>query len=222
MVDQPPSISEPQDAPATVQRRPYRPYPGTLLFLIMPIAAALIAIVIAGPPASQNNTNDGQPPVVAITIVPLVNNPAPDFTLPMLDTSTVKLSSLKGQWVVVNFWATWCGPCRDEMPLLQELATGELSKAASVPGGVRVLAVNRDESTDAIKSFLADLKLSPTMPIALDSGAQVAIRYRVTAMPMTFFINPEGVIQYNQLGELTPKLLDCYLTRMAGGTCTSL
>ncbi len=141
------------------------------------------------------------------------------------DAPPAKVSNYTGRWLILNFWATWCVPCQQEMPLLHDLATGSYGDAQtkatlkSIPGGFAILAVNRDEPRDSIEAFLKQNNLTSALPVAMDAGGALANRYRVVAMPMTYFIDPMGVIRFNQLGVLTPSLVDCYLTQMAGGKC---
>jgi cytochrome c biogenesis protein CcmG, thiol:disulfide interchange protein DsbE len=115
--------------------------------------------------------------------------PAPDFTLSTLDGEPATLSAFRGQVVVVNVWASWCGPCRAEMPALQEVYTAQRTR------GLQVLAVNsafQDSSADA-QAFVRELDL--TFPILLDQDGAVSRRYLVRGLPSTFFIDRRGVIR---------------------------
>lgn len=137
---------------------------------------------------------------------PLVGQPAPDFTLPTLDGRTVTLSSLHGQPVVLNFWATWCIPCRAEMPALMQAAT------TYGPDGLVVLAVNltAQDSLPAVQSFVNDLSI--TVPVVLDTDGRVATQlYRLYGVPMTVVIDRDGIIMDRYLGQMTTDHLQTML-----------
>ena len=115
--------------------------------------------------------------------------PAPDFTLNTLAGGPATLSALRGQVVIVNLWASWCGPCRAEMPAIQKVY------AANRARGLTVLAVNstiQDSVPDA-RAFAQNLGL--TFPILLDSDGAVGRRYLLRALPSTFFVDRQGVIR---------------------------
>ena len=117
----------------------------------------------------------------------LVGKAAPDFTLPGLDDKPVKLSSLKGSVVVVDFWATWCGPCVVSMPHLDEL-----NKEQS-PNGLKVFAVDQQEEKEAVAAFVR--KQGWTLPILLDSGGDVSKLYSAEAIPETVIIGKDGTVK---------------------------
>ena len=121
-----------------------------------------------------------------------IGQPAPDFKLQNLDGESVSLSDFKGKAVLVNFWATWCGPCRIEMPYLQEIYE-EWSEQ-----GLVLLAVNIGESPAKVKDFMEKYNLS--FPVLLDAKTTVAREYNVSGIPTTFFIDKDGVIQVKIVG----------------------
>jgi cytochrome c biogenesis protein CcmG/thiol:disulfide interchange protein DsbE len=123
-----------------------------------------------------------------------VGAPAPDFEWNAPDGSTRTLASLRGKVVVMNFWATWCKPCRTEMPLLNSVARG--SDAV-------FLAVDLQEDGAKARSFFDQLALDRLDPL-LDLDGQTTRRYGVlTGLPQTFFIDAQGIIQHIGRGELT-------------------
>ena len=112
---------------------------------------------------------------------------APDLTLQALDGETVTLSDLRGQVVLINFWASWCPPCRNEMPAIQQVYKEYRDE------GFTVLAVNSQEQDARVAAFAEQLGL--TFPILMDRDGSVFDDYRVTALPTTFFVDRAGVIQ---------------------------
>ena len=118
--------------------------------------------------------------------------PAPDFTLPARDGGTVQLSSLKGQVVMINFWATWCGPCRQEMPLLEQL------HARYEPLGFTLLGVNVETDSAAATAWLEGVPV--TFPILFDTQNAVAERFGVMGMPSSVFVDREGRVRHVHRG----------------------
>ncbi|MES9814295.1 MAG: TlpA family protein disulfide reductase [Candidatus Thiodiazotropha sp.] len=117
---------------------------------------------------------------------------APDFTLKSREGVNIKLSELRGQVVMVNFWASWCGPCRQEMPLLQQL----FDRYQSL--GFSLLGVNVDEDRAAADKMLRDVPVS--FPILYDDRSKVSKQYQVKAMPSTFMVDRDGRIRYLHKG----------------------
>ena len=118
----------------------------------------------------------------------LLDRPAPDFTLPSLSGETVQVSALRGSVVVVDFWASWCGPCREELPALEQL------RGAYESRGVRFITVNVDSDRDAAAQ--AAKALSVSMPVALDPDKKVAEAWQLPTMPTSFVIDRRGVVRF--------------------------
>jgi peroxiredoxin len=116
------------------------------------------------------------------------NKPAPDFTLPDDSGLAVSLSELHGQVVMINFWASWCGPCRQEMPLLEQIHQRYESL------GFTLLGVNVEEDSSDAKAFLEDRPVS--FPILYDPDNGVSKLYDVIAMPSTVLIDRQGNVRY--------------------------
>ena len=114
---------------------------------------------------------------------------APDFELTTSTGETVRLSDLRGKPLIVNFWASWCEPCRYEMPAMQRVYQEYSGQ------GLEILAVNStsQDTLQAALDFAAQQGL--TFPILLDQQGAVSSSYRVQALPSTFFVRPDGVIQ---------------------------
>ncbi len=129
---------------------------------------------------------------------PLLGNTAPGFALADLDGEITRLVELRGQPVVLNFWATWCGPCVVEHPVLQTAARryGEQ---------VRFLGVIYHDQPSAIRDFLK--RRAAWGPSLIDAGSEVAIRYGVYGAPETFFIDAEGIVAAKVTGALGPREL---------------
>ncbi len=128
---------------------------------------------------------------------PIVGRQAPGFQLPSLDGPAVSLADYRGRPVIVNFWATWCEPCKQEMPALQ-------AEAASHPDLV-VLGVDNVESAVKVKPFVAQLGVS--FPILLDQDGSVVERYQVVGLPTTYFVDRAGTLRSIYRGPLTPETL---------------
>ena len=122
---------------------------------------------------------------------------APDFQLQDLEGNTVSLSEFRGSQVMLNFWATWCPPCRMEMPLIQEIYQERTGT------GLVILAVNVGEGHTLVSSFMQ--YYSYTMPVLLDTSRIVTQRYNVGAYPTTFFIDDNGIIQDKVIGAFPSK-----------------
>ncbi len=117
---------------------------------------------------------------------------APDFTLQGEDGKTYRLSDTRGKVVVVNFWATWCPPCRYEMPSLER--AWSLLKDKDVV----VLAINVGENADVIFEFTGQYPMSFPLPMDLDGA--VTKLYPITGLPTTYVINPEGMVTHRAVG----------------------
>ena len=124
---------------------------------------------------------------------PAVGHPAPDFTLERLDGESFTLSQMAGTPVVLNFWATWCGPCQRELPALQDAAE-------RYDGRVLIIGVDQGEAAKTVQPYVDELGL--TFPIPMDMDGAIGHRYGVRGMPTTFFIDGEGIIRDIWAGEM--------------------
>ena len=134
---------------------------------------------------------------------PQVGSQAPEFSSHTVGGEAVAISDLRGQVVLVNFWATWCGPCRLEMPALQ-------SRFESTD--FALLAVNFDEAPEQVQAFVDELELS--FPALLDPGGDIQRLYQVRGYPTTYFLDKEGMVQIQHIGFMNEDQLDGYLNQM--------
>jgi cytochrome c biogenesis protein CcmG, thiol:disulfide interchange protein DsbE len=128
-----------------------------------------------------------------------VGHPAPDIATPAIAGSAVSLHALRGRWVVVNFFATWCDPCKTEYPQLVRFAQ-EHAGTAQVVG-----VVYEDRSADALRFHRSE---GGTWPIVADPSAHIADRYRVSALPQSFVVDPKGDVVAHLFGGVTVTSLD--------------
>ncbi len=128
---------------------------------------------------------------------PEVGKLAPDLQLNTLDGQSIALSELKGTPVLLNFWATWCGPCRHEMPFLQQIYDERPEET------LVLLTINIQESSSQVAQFMQSEGFSFT--VLLDSNGNVAQRYNIHGIPTTFFIDKDGVIQEIKIGAFQSK-----------------
>jgi cytochrome c biogenesis protein CcmG, thiol:disulfide interchange protein DsbE len=126
---------------------------------------------------------------------PAIGAPAMDFDVKSLDGKPLSLEGLRGKPLVLNFFASWCDPCRDEMPLINELAS------AADKGGYSVIGIAVEDTRAAVTEFSKEAKL--TFPVALDLNSTVKRAYRIFGPPATFFIDRQGVIRDIVLGPVT-------------------
>lgn len=173
-------------------------------FLLVP--AVVIVLVGAMVWLLQAGQDDSVGPSTQITfggkasgVAPKVGATAPEFTLSSLDGKSVSLSSYRGKVVLLNFFATWCPPCRAEMPDLQ--ATYKELKDK----GFEIIAVDLQEDQATVSGYAKSLGLSFT--VLLDKNADVFGQYHITGLPTSYFIDREGVVREFTIGGLNKKLI---------------
>ncbi|HKZ54370.1 MAG TPA: TlpA disulfide reductase family protein [Anaerolineales bacterium] len=151
-------------------------------------------VVIAGFVWTWRSAAPASATTGGLTPSPRVDFAAPDFTLDLLQGGQVTLSGLRGRAVIVNLWASWCPPCRAEMPALQRVYEANRER------GLEILAVNttfQDSEAEAAE-FVREFGL--TFPVPLDRTGEVSQTYLLRALPTTFFIDRQGVIRKVVLG----------------------
>ncbi|MHB1652035.1 MAG: TlpA family protein disulfide reductase [Desulfitobacteriaceae bacterium] len=142
-----------------------------------------------------------QGPVVGLSI----GNLAPDFSISMMDGKTLKLSELRGKPVFLNFWATWCPPCKQEMP--------DIEKVSKDNYPVQIIGANVKEAPMAVGSFL--IQKGYTFPVGFDLKGDIANLYMATGIPTSYAIDAKGIIRYVQTGPLTYAQLRQWFTDLA-------
>jgi peroxiredoxin len=161
--------------------------------------------------AGQPGQNEGQDAGPLPPVDPTIGNLAPDFTLTTLDGKSVSLSELRGRPVVLNYWVTWCIPCRDEMPAIESLQSQYQAE------GLVILSINgtKQDVLGDVEKFVGDLGL--TFPVLLDQSEEVYNAYRVLFMPTSFFIDQRGVIQDVLLGSTTEEGFQTRVEKIVNG-----
>ena len=131
-----------------------------------------------------------------------VGQRAPDFEAASLDGGLMSLSDLSGKVVLLNFWATWCSPCRVEMPFLQ-------AQHEAYPAELAIVGVNFDEPRQLVLNFAEEFGL--TFEMVLDPGGLIQDQYEIRGYPTSYFLDREGVIRVVHIGVMSEAQLDGYL-----------
>jgi cytochrome c biogenesis protein CcmG/thiol:disulfide interchange protein DsbE len=132
-----------------------------------------------------------------------IGNLAPDFSVADLDGNPIRLADLRGRPVIVNFWASWCGPCVEEFPLLRDAA------ARHADDGLVVIGIVWADRSEAARDFMA--RNGATWAAAMDPGEQVSRDYGILGPPETYFIGRDGIIRARQIGQISATSLDAKL-----------
>jgi peroxiredoxin len=176
--------------------------------------AVIVVLVVVGSSLALFHSLEQEEPgrskrAVSVPVEPVLNARAPDFTRETVDGEMVSLSGFEGRSVLINFWATWCGPCRIEMPAIQD------RYETYQDDGLVVLAVNFDESREAVQDFRDELGLK--FPMVLDPGGDVQRLYRNRSYPVSFFVDEQGIIRAHHIGVMTEGQLDENLAKIGFG-----
>jgi len=157
---------------------------------VLPLVLTLILIAVVGCSRKESASGPATPSAPVAE-----GKPAPSFTLPDLSGKNVSLAEHRGKVVLVNFWATWCPPCREEIPSMVRLNTIMAGK----PFQMLCISIN-EEGKKEVDSFLSTQKI--TLPVLLDPANQVARLYGITGVPETFIVDPKGVVVKHVVGGL--------------------
>ena len=171
----------------TAQAATLRPRRRSLLLLSVVVVAAGAAIVLS--------TGFGRDPTVVESV--LLDEPAPALVGPTIDGGTFDLSEHKGSIAVVNVWASWCGPCRREHPLLVQAAE------RLEPLGVTFVGINTQDTNADAKRFLDELG-GERYPSVTDPKGRVAVEWGTFGVPETFIVDRDGRLRAKRIGEITP------------------
>lgn len=190
----PASGADPAESPAALQAE-----------LAPQIAEAPAAPGLDGLPAAVPEVD------LSLPVQPEVGARAPEFTLQTVDGQSLNLAALIGHPVVISYWATWCKPCQQELPVLQGLHQEYAGQ------GLVVLTVNaiEQDSLDSVQAMLAEKGM--TLPVLLDEGGRFADSYRASFFPTTFYIDPAGVIRFIKLGDSTAEDLRTHVESLLRG-----
>ena len=138
-----------------------------------------------------------------------VGKPAPDFTLPLLDGGELTLSQYQGRPVVVNFWASWCPPCRQEAVAL------EAAWRAHSASGVQFIGVDLQDRESDARAYISEFDV--TYPNGTDIGGKISVDYGVIGLPVTFFVSREGIVERRWVGAIGREKLERWIGELEAG-----
>ena len=148
--------------------------------------------------------------LIQVQAGPRESGPAPDFTLFTFSDTEITLSDLKGQVVVINFWASWCPPCKEEAPYLEEMWRKYKDQ------GVMFLGVDYVDTELEALAYLEEFEI--TYPNGPDLGTEISQAYRIQGVPETFFVARDGTLRGVKIGPLYPPELEDRILELLGGT----
>jgi len=172
------------------------------LLIILAIAGLILALVVAGVLLTQKNTKNEFSSKSSLE----AKEPVPNFTLSTIDGKDFHFSDYKGKPILINFFASWCLPCREEMPVLEKIVR------EYGPKGVVFLGIAVDDTEEKMKDFIA--KYGVTFPVGLDKTAAIQKSFGIYGIPTTYFIDKQGVINYFHSGSVTEELLQHELDKL--------
>ncbi|MCA9933593.1 MAG: TlpA family protein disulfide reductase [Anaerolineales bacterium] len=187
------------------------------LFMVLGFAVVAIALVflLFGNNLFDSNSSaalqqvpalDGSPQVEGDGLIPQVGQAAYNFTAQDLEGNTISLSDYRGKPVMINFWATWCPPCRQELPDFEQ------AYQAYAEDELVILALNQDEPANLVESYFYDENGFSFTPL-LDVGSTISRGYGVNSFPTTIFVDADGVVTAVHRGLLVPQQLETYLAQ---------
>ncbi|MBN1426988.1 MAG: redoxin domain-containing protein [Anaerolineae bacterium] len=171
--------------------------------LVLGIVMAILTIDWRQPAAPSSNSSSG---LFSVADPVAVGQPAPGFSADTPDGNTINLDDLRGSPVALNFWATWCVPCREEMPAMQSAAERYADQ------GLIIMGLNAGEPATQVEAYIDILGL--TFPTVIDLDGSIAAQYGVYAFPTTIWIDAEGVIRVRHIGPLTQEDIERYVAEL--------
>ena len=172
-----------------------KPSPILIVFLLFPILGILAAAALALSSGVAANTPVPTPESITLQDTSLIDKPAPNFELAALAGPRHRLSSYRGRTVFINFWATWCEPCKRELPAFEQF------QAQQGTDGAVILAVNVAETPDTINQFFVEENIAG-LNVLLDANQDVYRAFGIDRFPTTFVIDSAGVVRYKYYGEM--------------------
>ncbi|MFC1917318.1 peroxiredoxin family protein [Chloroflexota bacterium] len=170
------------------------------LWLLVALIPLLLLISLLGNSCQTSPVSPGPEAAVSNPVTGInIGNLAPDFTLPDMKGESVSLSDFHSRPVLLNFWASWCGPCRFEMPFLQEISEDQKWQNA----GLEVLTINLTDSPEVVLEYFMENNLS--LPVLIDVNQEVGQLYNVRNIPMTYLIDADGIIKATVIGAFPDK-----------------
>ncbi len=181
-----------------------------LIFMLVFVGGSIVVWnntpLLRGRDAAASRALTGAEAASATVTTQMGRGLAPDFTLSSLQGEEIRLSEMRGQVVLVNFWATWCPPCRFEMPAMQEVYETYRKR------GFVILAVNFKEDEAQVRSFVDEFRL--TFPVLLDKSGNVAAQYRVVGLPSSYFVDAKGRVQAVRVGAMDKEYMETQVRRL--------
>lgn len=159
----------------------------------------LVGVVLAGVAWALTQALE-RPERIVVERSPLLDQPAPEFALESLDGGTVSLADYRGRPVIVNFWASWCVPCRDEFPLLRD------ARQRHAAEGLEILGIVHDDGPDAARDFAEEH--GGDWPLLMDPDDEAWQAYGGVFLPITYFIDRQGVVRAVSYGPPPARVLE--------------
>jgi len=191
----------------------WRPAPGTLRNIVatLLVGAAIAATVWVFDRPGTANSQSITVTATARGETPKVGRAAPDFELTLIDGSTVRLSDYRGRPVWINFWASWCPPCRAENPDIESVYN-----AHKDTDGLVLLAPAIGEGAGAVSAYMERADLD--YPVGADGDTQIAANYRVLGIPTHIFVDREGIVREIRVGAMSEKTMEKKIAKITEPT----
>jgi cytochrome c biogenesis protein CcmG/thiol:disulfide interchange protein DsbE len=177
------------------------------------IGVVAISVAVAGLLALMAVGLINKGPVTGKSGLTRLGKPAPEFTLPLFEGGELALSQHLGRPIVINFWASWCPPCREEAVLL------ERSWRSHRDAGVLFVGVDIQDTEEDARAFLRDFDI--TYPNGRDADGDITVDYGVIGLPVTFFVSRDGIVERRWVGALRGSVLAEWIEEMAAGAAPS-